>query len=184
MLYSIEDENMGVVRRLHEHVEPLVTLHKELTFETICVDTAADLFGTLSNLASSVKYKGIPLLHLDMHGDPIRGVKLLSGEYVPWIDLSKKLGTINFQTGNRMAVISAACAGMSVINPPRINDPAPFKCLFSCSENITLGDIQAYFPRILKSTFSEFISRKLLINGFISFTCFYKICPELPPDTV
>ena len=37
---------------------------------------------------------------------------------------------------------------------------------------------------ILKCTFSDFTSCKSLINNFILFVCFYKICSELPPDTV
>ena len=155
MLHSIEDENMGVVRRLHEHVEPLVTSHDELTFETHKVDDSKALFNVLTEISDSLNSKGIPLLHLDMHGDKENGIKLLSGDWVPWLDLSRKLSEINGKTGNRMVVVSAACAGLSVIYPPRLDEPSPFKCLFASSENITLGEIEDALTEFYTALFGE-----------------------------
>ena len=78
----------------------------------------AELVAILKEIEVGCRTRGwLPLLHLDTHGDDIRGLRIEpSGRYLSWDDLGAHLRMINRACANRLVVVVAACDGIAALS--------------------------------------------------------------------
>ncbi len=89
------------------------------------VVTAAELLAALDGVAARVEDTGAkPLVHIEAHGGQ-HGMRVASGEYVPWSALKAALTRINLLTGLHLTVMMAACSGHYLSRILLPTEPAP-----------------------------------------------------------
>jgi hypothetical protein len=85
-------------------------LQMQLLPEYYKVNTLFELITELRMLTESVPEKGVPILHLSMHGGD-DGLQLASGEFITWAQLSPHVVNLNISTNNNLFISVAACFG-------------------------------------------------------------------------
>ena len=84
-----------------------------------------------------------PILHFDMHGSAINGLKLSgTGEYVTWTELRDWLRTINSKTQCNLMCIFAVCHAFKMILNVEITKLTPYFILIAPRGKIRNSDLE------------------------------------------
>ena len=141
-IHSLPEAELGPSRRILEDLEGLATsggfpLH---------VFSASDRSG-LSNIFANVTKmarEGLrPLLHVDCHGSPSRGLSLSpSGEQIGWSDTISFLRDLNVATENNLVCVFALCFGLHVYKQVSLKKPAPAYLFFAPPAEVSVGFLE------------------------------------------
>lgn len=132
----------GVARRLVDDLTQLRLSEHPFALEHVVLKDRHHLVETMHNLARRAKKGMRPIIHLDMHGDPRRGLEIAnSKEYAGWQELFAWLRKVNIRTKNNLGVVGAACFALSLIRSISISEPVPFYFLVAPQTEVNLGQI-------------------------------------------
>lgn len=151
---SLREGERGVTRRVVEDLEPFCE-RIGLPFEFYEPSTAAEVLAALDNIGGRARAGWLPVIHLDVHGSPERGIEVAqSGEFVGWPEIAAKLRAINIATRNNLCVISGACFSFIVVKQIDESLPAPFFILLAPEEEILAGDVEEKTVAFYRSMFN------------------------------
>jgi hypothetical protein len=140
-------------RRLEESVRDF-TIHSSPDYCSRYVVQSLREFGDiLDNVAEDCAHGMKPIIHIEAHGDSVKGLKMADSEQMlSWVDLYSRLSQINQITENNMGVVVASCFGLYAIKPMRITAPTPFYFLMGSEFKVpagTVADTMTKFYRVL-----------------------------------
>ncbi|WP_095113782.1 hypothetical protein [Pseudomonas sp. Irchel 3H7] len=131
------------------------------------IGTLAQLVAELKVIESSCRM-GItkPVLHVEAHGDPVRGLLISgTGEYVSWQKLSDLVSVINSASQNNAGLVLASCNGFVITNLVRINKPSPYHFLLAPDSKVSAGELRtvltAFYKEIIQSSNLNFAMAEL-----------------------
>lgn len=150
---SLPDCEMGPTRRITEE------LHKTLReFNIGFMHQRIQHVGELANFLERIQINTVnrglrPLIHLDAHGNPESGL-YLSGQncFYEWSSLAEMLRKINIASQNNLAVVGAACYGLKLIWPMRLDAPT-FHVLLSPEREVCNGYLEDNVPEFYRCLF-------------------------------
>lgn len=142
----------GVARRLIDDLLQLSATHHPFMVEHIVLKSRQHLVETMFSLARRAK-KGLrPIIHLDMHGDPLRGLEIApSAEFARWDEVFAWLRKVNVRAKNNLGVVGAACYSLSLIRSISIFQPVPFYFLVAPQSVATIGQIDDGMPNFYRN---------------------------------
>lgn len=92
-----------------------------------------------------------PLVHIEMHGDNKKGLKLRLGDYIPWQRVIKDLTRINVISENNLIVTMAVCySTMNSYAISLVNSPAPYLFSVTTSKKVLGKDSYQLFSFFFK----------------------------------
>jgi hypothetical protein len=133
---SLHEEEQGVTRRVLEDLVPFLE-GKGLGVNVYYPKSSDELYVRLDEIWQATQGTLKPLIHIDMHGHPERGLHIAeSGEEVPWNDLLEIFREININMNNSLCVVSMACFGFHMLAQGELTLSKPTPCLaLMASEN-------------------------------------------------
>ncbi len=155
VIHSLPEQDIGVVRRSVEHLKSVIKPDSAIFVHEHKVRSVEELRTLLQKIDAETRLYGTPLIHLEMHASKDRGLLLVNGESMGWLELSKCLSCINRHTENTMTVVACACFSMEVIYPPRMREPAPFAQLVAPRKEITNDVVESKIFRFYDCMFRE-----------------------------
>lgn len=106
----------------------------------------------LSSLARDASKLNNPLIFLDGHGCPIRGLSISSvGHYMSWQELQNKLKEINKKTKNTTGVVISTCYGMLVSSGITFDSISPFQYCIAPTQVIPTHVVDDKIPKFLNT---------------------------------
>lgn len=106
-----------------------------------------------------------PLVHIEMHGDDVKGPKLRLGDYIPWSKVIEDLTRINVRSEFNLIVTMAVCySTMNAYCISMVKKPAPY--LFSVTTKIEVLGKDTY--QIFSVFFKELIETQELYQALKS----------------
>ncbi len=144
VIQSVPSQEDGFLSRMNQDL--LDTFNRSKPIECYFY-TPFDLENLIKDLClvqERVSSSSNPILHIDMHGDPVNGLKLKSGDLISWLSFSRCLGLINHKCRNRLAVISCICFSFKLIRGLDFTRPSPFCFLSAPSDELTIAEIEKY----------------------------------------
>lgn len=99
----------------------------------------------LDELVVEAKDGARPLLHVEMHGDPLNGLEFASGGTMKWGQVSELLIDLNRATRFNLVCIFAACYGAYFATELWVNRPSPCFGLLAPEDEIDPGEIYRAF---------------------------------------
>lgn len=96
-----------------------------------------------------------PILFIDAHGHPQRGLEMPSREFVGWDLLLEKLGGIVKRTAGELTVIVSACHSMKALENMQINGRLPFSFYYGYSSDVMAGVVKTEAEMIYRSFFND-----------------------------
>ena len=148
-LRSLSETEQGPTRRVLEDLEPFFK-ELDLPFQLIDVNTAADLYIVLDQLATlPVK----PILQLDMHGTQ-QGILLAkSGELAPWGEVIRRLRDINLKSRANLCVVAGVCFAYYALMQVSIALASPVQILVAPDREVSVGILEDGLGSFYKALF-------------------------------
>ena len=182
---SLGSGDLNTGRKLAEDLELACRLNNwGLRYERVA--SRVEFSALLDRLARESSEAGLrPILHLEMHGSPVDGLTLSSGDFVSWYDFAAQTRQIVRATDNNFVVVSAVCFGMYAIAEANIWDATPFTMLVGSDRAVKQGEIlPAFVPfyrdlianglitdasRFLPTGYSTYICERVLVQGYAKY---------------
>ena len=179
-------DEMKIARRIAEDLAALSAAKNEFFTRYFEVQSASQFRTVLRWLKKETRRHLKPILHIDMHGDKVRGLEIgASGEFISWAESISKLRKINLAAKNDLCVIVSACYGMHIVRPITIDKPTPFWILLAPQETVTLRDIidgfETFYHRLFETKdlregfkcidgkFKEYYAEKVLVESVAKY---------------
>jgi len=173
---SLPDNEMGPTRRMTEDLTPILRGFK-IEFLHQRIQHVDELVSFLACVKRYTVDSGLrPLIHLDTHGHPEKGL-YLAGQNVfyEWSLLANLLREINISSQNNLAVVGATCYGLNLIWAMSLNAPTPFHALLSPESKVCNGFLEDNVPRFYQCLFQsgslQFAYNTWLKNQFSYIHC-------------
>ncbi|MFH1468346.1 MAG: hypothetical protein ABIO70_28415 [Pseudomonadota bacterium] len=169
VVQSLRPGEKATGARLHEEelqglLEELASVGAEIGSELVNVAGRRDLLDFLERVRNEVGSIGrFPVLHVEIHGtDDKTGLRLASGEFVPWSDLVSPLTAINAEMRNNLFLTLAVCSGAYLAQILSAAHPAPFWGLVGPHDREWDGVLLDGFTAFYKVFLTELDGRKAL----------------------
>lgn len=104
--------------------------------------TAQRFFESLTEIALLCRSGLRPVLFIDGHGHPDKGLRLPSGEHVSWPDLLLHCQLIVQNSGGELTVIAAACHSMEAIKHLEWDGRLPFAFYYGYPSTVSAGAVE------------------------------------------
>lgn len=98
----------------------------------------------------------ICLLHVECHGDPVRGLEFANGSELSWNELSFKLQQLNMATKFNLLAVFSACYGGHFLERFLPVGPAPCWAMVAPTDVVDPGEIMNGFRVFYASLLSQF----------------------------
>jgi hypothetical protein len=138
---SLREDEQGVTRRVLEDLVPFLE-GKGAGFTDYYPESADELYEIFDTVWENTKGTAKPLIHIDMHGHPERGLHIVhSVEDVPWNKLLDCFREININMGNSLVVVSTACFGFHMLAQGELvlTKPTPFLAIVASENEVPAG---------------------------------------------
>jgi hypothetical protein len=137
-LRSLSEKEKGPTRRVLEDLEPFFK-ELELPFQLIDVNTAAELYRVLDEIA---KLPLKPILQLDMHGIQQGLILANSGELASWDEVIPRLRGINIASRANLCVVAGVCFAYYALTKVSISLASPVKILVAPDREVSVGILE------------------------------------------
>lgn len=139
---SIRPEDYQTARHLHEDLMALHVAEQSPEIHFNQVDTCQELQRVLHNIKRDCDLGAVvPILHIECHGDQDSGLKLASGESASWQWFVNRCREINISCGYSLGLVLAACFGLYVIKPIKLEARTPFAYVIASDSEVSAGSI-------------------------------------------
>lgn len=115
IIQSLKSYETDTGRQLSEYVLPLA-IEGGLDFEFKVCESSSNFLEVLKGLEIFAESGGIPLLHIECHGDDIGGIEFSDKSSMSWAELSLALYSINVKTGFNLLAVISACFGSYLLS--------------------------------------------------------------------
>lgn len=156
VLDGLAETDLQTGRAIHNYLRdlPFSTI-EGMHLQRIEIFSKANLFVELSKIEVEVRLGLRPILHFDMHGDPLAGLQIRdTKEFVLWAELAPYLRKINIASQCNLGVVMAGCFGMHSAYTVSIKQSAPFYFLVGTQSEIPSGLIEPELSEFYKSLLS------------------------------
>lgn len=96
-----------------------------------------------------------PVIFIDAHGDPEKGLAMVSGGFVSWGELLASLRRIVERAKGELTVIVAACHSMAAVKNLPYAEAAPFSFYYGYSSNVLASVLEKETRFIYESLFND-----------------------------
>ena len=188
---SLPDCEMGPTWRITDVLDQTLK-ELDIGFMHQRIQDVGELSNFLDCIQRFTRNRGLrPLIHLDAHGNPERGL-YLSGQncFYGWSSLAELLRKINIASQNNLTVVGATCYGLKLILPMRLDAPTPFHVLLSPEREVYNGYLEDNVPKFyrclfetgslqwaydsyLKEQFSYIHCEKVLLDSIARYVCLH-----------
>lgn len=138
---SIRSDDYQTAKRLHEDLLALHVANKSPEIHFIQVATVQELQGVLHTIKRDCELGAVPILHIECHGNQDSGLELASGESASWQWFVNRCREINISCGNSLGLVLAACFGLYVIKPIKLDARTPFAYVIASDSEVSAGSI-------------------------------------------
>lgn len=122
-----------------------------------------DFIQALEQVVEDSKTYGLlPILHIEAHGST-EGLKMESGETVPWVEFANRLRDLNIITHNNLLVILASCYATEIYTIISVLFRAPFWGALAPVEKVSVEAIQVGFY--------DFYEKMINSRDFVDAVC-------------
>lgn len=201
---SIRPDDYQTARRLYEDLMALHVAEKSPEIHFNQVDTFRELQEVLHTIKRDCEPGDVvPILHIECHGDQDSGLKLASGELASWQWFVNRCREINISCDYSLGLVLAACFGLYVIKPIRLDVRTPFAYVIASDSEVSAGSIDdKMFPfyrnlfetasmdsalAILGEEFKPFYAEKFLVvtlAKYIRWGCMGKLKMQRKEDLI
>lgn len=186
LISSTPEDEYGVPRRIAEHLDTLSNSSNDFGFQHCEVSSVHELDALLEKFREHAEQGMRPILHLDMHGDQRKGLRIEPNkEMFSWPKLVTALRKINVATNGDLVVILSACFGLYAIMPIQICEATPFLVLLAPEKDVKVSEIDDGFDPFytalfetksldnarlkLSDTFKYFHAEKMFVISFAKY---------------
>lgn len=156
LISSAADGEEGVPRRIAEDLATLANCSNKFLFKHQSAGSAEHFFSLIAELESKAGNGLRPILHLDMHGHPEKGLKLgRSEEFISWKFLVDGLRRVNIASRGNLTVLLTACHGIRAIMPISLESPTPFFALIAPHAEIKIWQLEEGVYPFFRSVMEE-----------------------------
>jgi hypothetical protein len=134
---------------------------RQVALEFVECNNPRDVFDALTRAREGIKDRGVPIVHIESHGENPEEVPLRQRAFgtdtdgISWTDLGRWMSPLNQASDFNILLVGAACWGFSATGTFRLHEYAPF---VGC-----IGFITSVFDSSLKDAMSE-LYRSLLVE--------------------
>tara|TARA_R110002167_G_scaffold366415_1_gene596374 strand:+ start:2841 stop:3695 length:855 start_codon:yes stop_codon:yes gene_type:complete len=116
-------------------------LGNPFTAKLVQIKNKMEFFDALDRIKSDCENSRVfPMIHFEIHGNK-KGLGLVSGEFIQWVELYEKLIGINSTIGNNLFITLAVCKGAYLMELIKVAHPAPFWGFIGSFDKINAEDI-------------------------------------------
>lgn len=102
-------------------------------------DSAEELAGRFDEIKGACELGIRPILFIDGHGHPTKGLEMPSGEFVAWGHLLQYFQSIIQQSAGELTAIVAACHSMAAVKDLRPTERLPFAFYYGYPSEVPAG---------------------------------------------
>ncbi len=117
--------------------------------------SAAKLAGCFEEITGACELGIHPIIFIDAHGHPTKGLEMPSGEFVGWDELLESFGCVVQHTAGELTVIVAACHSMKAVENLRLQKLLPFAFYYGYSSEVQAGVVAKETEVIYQSLFND-----------------------------
>ncbi|MFY0727188.1 hypothetical protein [Pseudomonas sp. NFX15] len=152
---ALSDGELQNGKRLDEDLHDLFVARNE-QFPRRCIKVSdISAFRTIfEGLEKMCQYGTQPLIHVEAHGDKIKGLKI-GRDYLPWSELIKLVTPLNILTKNNCGLVLASCFGAEISKFLQINKPCPFNFVIAPSTKKEAGELRDKMTLFYKELLSS-----------------------------
>jgi hypothetical protein len=119
-------------------------------------ETFRDFVAYLGELEVEIGRTGhAPLLHVECHGDEVRGLEFANGSNLAWAELSTGLVRLNEASGFNLVAVFSACYGGHFLGHLSSINPAPCYAMIAPTETVEPSEILAAFRTFYSVLFAR-----------------------------
>lgn len=117
--------------------------------------SAGEFVGCFEEITGSCELGIRPIIFIDAHGHPTKGLGVPSGEFVGWDELLECLNCVTQRAAGELTVIVAACHSMKAVENLRPKKCLPFAFYYGYSSEVQAGVVAAETEVIYQSLFND-----------------------------
>lgn len=152
---ALSDGELQTGKTLDEDLHDLFVSRKEQFPRRRIKISDISAFRTIfEGLEHMCRYGTQPLIHVEAHGDKIKGLKI-GRDYLAWGELIKLVTPLNILTKNNCGLVLASCFGAEISKFLKINKPCPFNFVIAPSAEEKAGEIRDKMTRFYKELLSS-----------------------------
>lgn len=155
ILDAIPEGELNTARHLHEDLQDICYVAKDLKVRYFRIRTTYDLESAISSLTQETENRGlIPWLHLEGHGTQDQsGFATADASYCSWTHLKILITPLNVAANLNVVIVLAACFGGSFTKAISTVDRAPVLGIIGPTRKISIGEVETDFRAFYKTFF-------------------------------